>query len=1019
MIARRKAEIGRARGRRAHRTVERLETRSLLAVMVNNIPPQIAGVTSIPPFTPIATFDLSDVGATAPSGVTATISWGDHSTTQGEIIPGPGPAYIVAGTHQYTAATPTGLPDPLTVTITNISDDATASGTGPVIVNPAPVHAAGSTFTAEPGIQFSGIVASFTSDNPAARFTDFAAQVQWGDGTTTGFGTTSPTNVTISASPTGGFVVLGTHTYGTNSLPLMTSITIFDLAGPQRSVVQNTTVSGEAIPPTVSAFSGIPQPIVVSANTLLKNVLVGSFTYDYNPGSLLPPSALFASINWGNGNITQGTVVQVPGTEFYNVYGGMNTYTTPGPSSVTVSLADEYGNSGTITSPLTVTTPQITATGTTFTIKPSMPFNGAVATFTDTNPSASAASLTALINWGNGSQSLGMITGTPITGYTVTGTNYYGSPILSPSFLVVVAITGPGGETGTAFSLAIPQNTTTKTVAPFTTTPTSIVAPANTPLNNVLVGSFVYTYTPANPLPSSVPAATINWGNGNVTPGTLVLVPGTTNGYEVFGSQNTYTVAKSYTVTVSLSDDYGNTGTIISPATVIAPQIVATGTSFPITAGIPFTGTVATFTDTNTLLTPGSFVAVINWGDGNESLGTVTGSAATGYAVIGTNYYGSGKLAASYPVTVTITGPAGETGSATSMALFQTQTEIQVFGMTFAVNPDSPFSGTVATFTDPDASAMTTKPTAVINWGNGTVSAGTVMGPDANGNYTVMGAIYYLTTSPTGTYPVTVTITDPSGLMKTGVSLAVMNTPAPPPTLTGGLDLGGENGPSAALGFADTDRPTFSGTTTPFALVQLYANRVDVDATLPLGEVIAGANGSWSLGVGPLSQGIFDITAIVTPAGSSPTGPLPVGPTGLYVIDTTPPAVVGISADGKGHVLVEFQDALSGLSAGTLLNTLNYTFQNANNTTFHPAQATILPGAGLPTDVETVELSLGGGKADAKPKALRITANGILDNAGNPLATSYHGAIPPASYLASSNPVVKVKVHKPKPIKLR
>jgi hypothetical protein len=265
---------------------------------------------------------------------------------------------------------------------------------------------------------------------------------------------------------------------------------------------------------------------------------------------------------------------------------------------------------------------------------------------------------------------------------------------------------------------------------------------------------------------------------------------------------------------------------------------------------------------------------------------------------------------------------------------------------------------------------------------------------------------------------VTVTVTDPSGQMGSAVSTALMNVAPLAPTLTGGLDPGGENGPFAALGYSDTNRPTFSGMTTPYALVQLYAKRTDVDATLSLGQTVAGANGAWSLGVGPLSQGIFTITAIVTAPGGSPTGPQLVGTTGLYVIDTTPPAVVGVSSDGHGHVFVEFQDGLSGMSVPSLEQTANYTFANSNGSTLHPVSATVLPNAGLPTDVETVELTEGG-KSKSAPKTLRITAAGILDNAGNPLAANYHGGIAPASYLAKSNPVVKLKSPKPKPAKHR
>jgi PKD domain len=67
----------------------------------------------------------------------------------------------------------------------------------------------------------------------------------------------------------------------------------------------------------------------------------------------------------------------------------------------------------------------------------------------------------------------------------------------------------------------------------------------------------------------------------------------------------------------------------------------------------------------------------------------------------------------------------------------------------------APFSGAVATFTQPDASAPASQFSATIDWGDGT-SAGTVTGP-VGGPFTVSGSHTYI---EEGSYPVKVTITD-------------------------------------------------------------------------------------------------------------------------------------------------------------------------------------------------------------------------------------------------------------------
>ena len=151
----------------------------------------------------------------------------------------------------------------------------------------------------------------------------------------------------------------------------------------------------------------------------------------------------------------------------------------------------------------------------------------------------------------------------------------------------------------------------------------------------------------------------------------------------------------------------------------------------------------------------------------------------------------------------------------------------------------------------------------------------------------------------------------------------------------------------------------------------------------------------------------------MTPSGGSPAGPLPLGE---FIIDTVPPRVVGVSTDGQGHVYVKFQDDRSGMNTTSLANMANYTFTGPRNSTFRPSMASILPNAGLPSDVVTVKLTIAG-KSRFKAKSLRITAGGIFDMAGNTLGKDFHGTITQANGLASSNVVVKVPAHKPKPVK--
>jgi hypothetical protein len=120
------------------------------------------------------------------------------------------------------------------------------------------------------------------------------------------------------------------------------------------------------------------------------------------------------------------------------------------------------------------------------------------------------------------------------------------------------------------------------------------------------------------------------------------------------------------------------------------------------------------------------------------------------------------------------------------------------------------------------------------------------------------------------------------------------------------------NGPNAANGYTNTNRPTFSGTAPPFSTVELFAKPSSLDVSEPLGYAIASEAGQWTLATGPLADGISTVTAVVTPPGGYPGPMQPLANNGRVVIDTVAPKVVGISDSGAGQVTVYFRDDLSG-----------------------------------------------------------------------------------------------------------
>ena len=102
---------------------------------------------------------------------------------------------------------------------------------------------------------------------------------------------------------------------------------------------------------------------------------------------------------------------------------------------------------------------------------------------------------------------------------------------------------------------------------------------------------------------------------------------------------------------------------------------MATGTTFPATPGIPLpTNTVvANFVDTNLNAINQTITAVINWGDGKSSPGTVKATGSPGsYSVVATHTYATTSITDSFAMVVTIADPSGQTATASSTALLAT-----------------------------------------------------------------------------------------------------------------------------------------------------------------------------------------------------------------------------------------------------------------------------------------------------------------------------------------------------------
>jgi len=120
-------------------------------------------------------------------------------------------------------------------------------------------------------------------------------------------------------------------------------------------------------------------------------------------------------------------------------------------------------------------------------------------------------------------------------------------------------------------------------------------------------------------------SATIDWGDGQT--GTANVFNLATHLYLVGDATHTYTKPGTFTFTVTLTGN-SKTGTATGTYIVRPATLVGGGLTVDAIMGQPFSGTLATFTDTyadpNSPKTAADFTAQIDWGDGRIDAGTVS-----------------------------------------------------------------------------------------------------------------------------------------------------------------------------------------------------------------------------------------------------------------------------------------------------------------------------------------------------------------------------------------------------------
>ncbi|HWB08911.1 MAG TPA: TIGR03118 family protein [Pirellulales bacterium] len=671
---------------------------------------------------------VSDSNSSLTAGsFTVTINWGDNLTSSGSVTSNTDGGFNISGTHTYATV------GNKKVTIT-VSDSTTSIvATGTATVTDTSFNPSGTSFAATEGQSFNGLVGSFADPSGPGSY---VANINWGDGT-------SSSATTVSSGLSGGFNVTGTHTY-TSVGSFSVSAVISEVSGTTTTAIgtidSTATVSD---PNTLTATAGA----FTATQGLSTTATVATFT---DSNSAATASLFSATINWGDGTTASAGSVTRGGDGVFTV-SGSHAYVENGTLTATVTVSDTPG-----TATATTTSVADVADGNTFTPHPmtiasnaGQTFAGNVATFSDTNTLVRAADFTATINWGDSTTSTGTITAANGV-LTVSGSHSYTSGGTLEPVSVIITENSPGTANATATSTAVVA------AGNFTATGATITATASSASSPQTLASF----TPDAADQSDTFTATIDWGDGtSFTVGTVTSSGGSS--FNVVGS-HIYSTPGNYSPQVVVYEASGTaTATpaevITAKANVTSPVVLSPAT---ITAKdhVSSTLTVATFTDADASVTATDFTATINWGDGTSaSLGTVTLNNGV-FTVAGIHTFAeAGTLDVS--VTVTQDAPTVFSTSATATATVSQDDGFTASAASLSATVGSAFSGVLATFTDTDLQTTASQLTAVIHWGDGSDTAGTVTG--SSGQFAVHGSHTY---TQDGSFPLSVTIENSSSL---------------------------------------------------------------------------------------------------------------------------------------------------------------------------------------------------------------------------------------------------------------
>jgi FG-GAP-like repeat len=573
---------------------------------------------------------------------TATIDWGDGTTTSGLPALENG-GFEVDGSHSYSQKGVYAV----TVSVRDKNGDSNDDVGNLSIVQE--LHATGRDVSVAAGETFLGAIGSFTDADPQATLADYAITVDWGDGSVT----------SAAPVPTGSsYDISGAHTYAqSGSYQIQITVTRFD--GPKATASGSATVTFTPFVPAIKANLSAFQNVTTGTVDLV--------AFDLK-GPAAPASDYSATIDWGDGAPIDAGAINLLGTTV--TVSGSHTYPNPGSFHPQVFIQDKTGDSGAASASIDIAgdvSNLVVTIGSGLVYNPATQLYYGDIVVTNTSQSViQGPSIEVVLT--------GLPNGVVVT--NATGTTGAGDPFLGKN----VAKLAPGAALppiAVVFQIqASPSfSYTIKTYSdppdwPLATGNT-LFGEAGTPISD-LVASFLGA--DAQDVASDY-FATVDWGDGAASAPAAVVADPAVAGQFLVNSSHTYVTSGHYDTTVTIHRTLGGDAIAKGSSEVARAPLSVTGLTIGATAGESFSATVARFTNPNITEPPSSLTATIDWGDGTPASPGQVGIDNQGpslFAVTGTHIY---ARAGKFPIKVLISDSAGgvtpinTTGSATTNPL--------------------------------------------------------------------------------------------------------------------------------------------------------------------------------------------------------------------------------------------------------------------------------------------------------------------------------------------------------------